>query len=99
MDLDPTTVTVEGLDPTVKLSAVRWRVGDGNENGSTFKERLEAQEREALLQTLRMADGNLTRGANCGGCRRLRGLRVTWCTTQHIYLPVLSSPFLTNFSR
>ena len=43
----------------------------GNDNGgSTFKERLEAQERDALLETLRMADGNLTRAAELFGVPR-----------------------------
>ena len=43
----------------------------GNDTGErTFKERLEAQEREALLQTLQMADGNLTKGAELFGVPR-----------------------------
>ncbi len=42
-----------------------------NDTGErTFKERLEAQEREALMQTLRMADGNLTKGAELFGVPR-----------------------------
>ncbi len=44
-------------------------MGDGNVEG-TFKERLEAQERDALLKTLRMADGNLTRAAELFGVPR-----------------------------
>jgi len=43
----------------------------GNDTGErTFKERLEAQERDALLQTLQMADGNLTKGAELFGVPR-----------------------------
>lgn len=32
-DLDPTTVRVEGRDREIFVPAVRWRVGDGNNNG------------------------------------------------------------------
>jgi transcriptional regulator with GAF, ATPase, and Fis domain len=49
-------------------AALEAAVNDTGE--STFKERLEAQEREALLQTLRMADGNLTKGAELFGVPR-----------------------------
>jgi transcriptional regulator with GAF, ATPase, and Fis domain len=61
----------ESVEAALEGSKHAGDVGDaGNENGSTFKERLEAQEREALLQTLRMADGNLTRAAELFGVPR-----------------------------
>ncbi|MCA8957517.1 MAG: sigma-54-dependent Fis family transcriptional regulator, partial [Planctomycetes bacterium] len=41
-----------------------------DESALTWKERLEATEREALEQTLREADGNLTRGAELFGVPR-----------------------------
>ncbi len=43
---------------------------DNHSGERTFKERLEAQEREALMQTLRMAEGNLTKGAELFGVPR-----------------------------
>ncbi|MHC4852393.1 MAG: sigma-54-dependent Fis family transcriptional regulator, partial [Planctomycetota bacterium] len=68
-------ILVKHLEPTrapeslaAGEAALEAAVNDTGE--STFKERLEAQEREALLQTLRMADGNLTKGAELFGVPR-----------------------------
>ena len=52
-------------EPTVLINGSEGSVPD-----RTFKEQLEAQEREALLKTLQMADGNLTKAAELFGVPR-----------------------------
>jgi transcriptional regulator with GAF, ATPase, and Fis domain len=52
--------------PTTDESVGRARIDDG----STWKERLEAQERAALVETLERANGNLTKAAQLFGVPR-----------------------------
>ncbi|MCR9246417.1 MAG: sigma-54-dependent Fis family transcriptional regulator [bacterium] len=66
LDLDRDRLVNESA-ATGELGAA---AGGGGEDGGTWKERLEAQEREALRRTFSAANGNLTRAAEMFGVPR-----------------------------
>ena len=65
----PGPILVSHLD-TVDSQSSPTGNGEASDSNRTWKERLEASEREALEQTLREAEGNLTRGAALFGVPR-----------------------------
>jgi transcriptional regulator with GAF, ATPase, and Fis domain len=64
-------IAVEHLDASPQMSpSAETPEADSSSDTSTWKERLEGQERSALQETLESAEGNLTKGAELFGVPR-----------------------------